>query len=40
MAVMGRIVGTIEVQSYLKAAYGPEHVTAMRMAAKPDRRRH
>jgi PAS domain S-box-containing protein len=33
MAVMGRIVGTIEVQSYLKAAYGPEHVTAMRMAA-------
>src|SRR5882672_72769 len=33
MAVMGRIVGTIEVQSYEKAAYGPEHVTAMRMAA-------
>jgi PAS domain S-box-containing protein len=33
MAVMGRIVGTIEVQTYLKAAYGPEHVTAMRMAA-------
>jgi signal transduction histidine kinase/ActR/RegA family two-component response regulator len=33
MAVMGRIVGTIEVQSYLKAAYGPRHGTAMRMAA-------
>lgn len=33
MAVMGRIVGTIEVQSYEKAAYGEEHATAMRMAA-------
>jgi PAS domain S-box-containing protein len=33
MAVMGRIVGTIEVQTYQKAAYSPEHVTAMRMAA-------
>lgn len=33
MAVMGRIVGTIEVQSYERAAYKDEHVTAMRMAA-------
>ena len=33
MAVMGRIVGTIEVQSYELAAYSEEHVTAMRMAA-------
>src|SRR5258705_3845255 len=33
MAVMGRIVRTLEGQSYLKAAYGPEHVPAMRMAA-------
>lgn len=33
MAVMGRIVGTIEVQSYQLAAFKPEHVTAMRMAA-------
>ncbi|MBC7911793.1 MAG: CHASE domain-containing protein [Pyrinomonadaceae bacterium] len=33
MAVMGRIVGTIEVQSYELAAYREEHVTAMRMAA-------
>jgi signal transduction histidine kinase/ActR/RegA family two-component response regulator len=33
MAVMGRIIGTIEVQTYKKAAYGPEHVTAIRMAA-------
>ncbi len=33
MSVMGRILGTIEVQSYEKAAYRPEHVTAMRMAA-------
>jgi signal transduction histidine kinase/ActR/RegA family two-component response regulator len=30
---MGRIVGTIEVQSYKKAAYREEHETAMRMAA-------
>lgn len=33
MSVMGRILGTIEVQSYEKAAYRQEHVTAMRMAA-------
>ena len=33
MAVMGRIVGTIEIQSYEAAAYREEHVTAMRMAA-------
>jgi PAS domain S-box-containing protein len=33
MSVMGRIVGTIEVQSYERAAYKEEHVAAMRMAA-------
>ncbi|HKP82612.1 MAG TPA: CHASE domain-containing protein [Pyrinomonadaceae bacterium] len=33
MAVMGRIIGTIEVQSYKKNVYLPEHVTAMSMAA-------
>jgi signal transduction histidine kinase/CHASE1-domain containing sensor protein/ActR/RegA family two-component response regulator len=33
MAVMGRIIGTIEVQSYKPSAYQPEHVTAMSMAA-------
>ncbi|HYY56511.1 MAG TPA: ATP-binding protein [Pyrinomonadaceae bacterium] len=33
MAVMGRIVGTVEVQSYQLAAFKKEHVTAMRMAA-------
>ncbi|HUE80854.1 MAG TPA: CHASE domain-containing protein [Pyrinomonadaceae bacterium] len=33
MAVMGRIVGTIEVQSYEVAAFREEHATAMRMAA-------
>jgi PAS domain S-box-containing protein len=33
MAVMGRIVGTIEVQSYEKGAFTEESVTAMRMAA-------
>lgn len=33
MSVMGRIVGTIEIQSYKAAAYREEHVTAMRMAA-------
>ncbi len=33
MAVMGRIVGTIEVQSYQNGAYREAHVTAMRMAA-------
>jgi PAS domain S-box-containing protein len=33
MAVMGRIIGTIEVQSYAPAAYKEGHITAMRMAA-------
>lgn len=33
MTVMGRVVGTIEIQSYDLAAYGNEHVTAMRLAA-------
>ena len=33
MAVMGRIIGTIEVQSYKANAYRPEHATAMSMAA-------
>ena len=33
MAVMGRIIGTIEVQSYQEAAFRAEHATAMRMAA-------
>ncbi len=33
MAMMGRILGTIEVQSYENHAYREEHVTAMRMAA-------
>jgi signal transduction histidine kinase/CheY-like chemotaxis protein len=33
MAVMGRIIGTIEIQSYQKQAYRHEHVTAMTMAA-------
>ncbi len=33
MSVMGRILGTIEVQTYEKSAYTPEHVTAMGMAA-------
>jgi signal transduction histidine kinase/CheY-like chemotaxis protein len=33
MAVMGRIIGTIEVQSYKPGVYRPEHVTAMSMAA-------
>jgi PAS domain S-box-containing protein len=33
MAVMGRIIGTIEVQSYQLAAYRKEHATAMTMAA-------
>jgi PAS domain S-box-containing protein len=33
MAVMGRIVGTIEVQSYELGVYSDEHVTSMRMAA-------
>jgi len=33
MAVMGRIIGTIEVQSYENDVYRHEHVTAMSMAA-------
>jgi PAS domain S-box-containing protein len=33
MSVMGRIIGTIEVQTYDEAAYRDEHATAMRMAA-------
>jgi signal transduction histidine kinase/ActR/RegA family two-component response regulator len=33
MAVMGRIVGTIEVQTYAPSAYKEGHITAMRMAA-------
>ncbi len=33
MSVMGRVLGTIEVQSYEKGAYRQEHITAMRMAA-------
>jgi len=33
MAVMGRIIGTIEVQSYEREAYQEGHVAAMRMAA-------
>jgi signal transduction histidine kinase/CheY-like chemotaxis protein len=33
MAVMGRIIGTIEAQSYERHAYREEHATAMRMAA-------
>jgi signal transduction histidine kinase/CHASE1-domain containing sensor protein/CheY-like chemotaxis protein len=33
MAVMGRIIGTIEVQSYRRGVYRPEHVTGMGMAA-------
>lgn len=33
MAVMGRIIGTIEVQSYTRRVYLQEHVTAMSMAA-------
>lgn len=33
MAVMGRVVGCIEIQSYLLNAYSHEHTTAMRMAA-------
>jgi PAS domain S-box-containing protein len=33
MSVMGRVIGTIEVQTYDPAAYREEHATAMRMAA-------
>jgi PAS domain S-box-containing protein len=32
MSVMGRVVGTIEVQSYAEGAYREEHKIAMRMA--------
>jgi PAS domain S-box-containing protein len=33
MAVMGRVIGTVQVQSYERFAYGREHATAMRLAA-------
>ncbi len=33
MAVLGRMIGVFEVQSLKPAAYTPEHVVAMRMAA-------
>jgi PAS domain S-box-containing protein len=33
MIVMGRTIGTVEIQSYRENAYEQEHVTAMRMAA-------
>jgi signal transduction histidine kinase/CheY-like chemotaxis protein len=33
MSVLGRILGTIEVQSYERLAYKPGHAAAMRMAA-------
>src|SRR5215212_373706 len=33
MTVMGRLIGTIEVQSYKANVYRPEHATAMSMAA-------
>src|SRR5256714_5886024 len=33
MRTMGRMIGTIEVQSYENEAYREEHVTAMKMAA-------
>lgn len=33
MSVMGRVIGTIEVQTYDPAAYREEHATAMRLAA-------
>jgi len=33
MSVLGKVVGTIEVQSYERQPYKPEHATAMRMAA-------
>lgn len=33
MLTMGRVVGTVEVQSYEDEAYGEEHVTPMRVAA-------
>lgn len=33
MTFMGRTVGCVEIQTYKLAAYGPEHETAMRLAA-------
>ena len=33
MSVLGRVLGTIEIQSYERLAYQREHATAMRMAA-------
>jgi signal transduction histidine kinase len=33
MAIMGRVIGTVEIQNTLGHKYGREHVTAMRMAA-------
>jgi PAS domain S-box-containing protein len=33
MAVMGRVLGAMEIQSVDRAAYNPDHVTALRMAA-------
>ncbi len=33
MAVMGRILGTVEVQSYERDAYTPDHATRMRFAS-------
>jgi signal transduction histidine kinase len=33
MAIMGRVIGTVEIQNYAGNAYATEHVTAMRMAA-------
>ena len=33
MAIMGRVIGTVEIQNTLGQTYGREHVTAMRMAA-------
>jgi signal transduction histidine kinase/CheY-like chemotaxis protein len=33
MAVMGRILGTVEVQSYERGVYGPEHAAIMRFAS-------
>jgi PAS domain S-box-containing protein len=33
MTIMGRTVGTVEVQSYDSSAYSGEHLTAMRLAA-------
>jgi len=33
MAIMGRVIGTVEIQNFVGATYTSEHVTAMRMAA-------